>query len=36
MDEDEENKYATKMASLITTLCMNYEVLLIKQSEASN
>ena len=36
MEETEENTYATKMAGLITTLCRNYEVLLIKQSEASN
>ena len=30
MEESEENTYAKKMASLTTTLCRNYEVLLIK------
>ena len=36
MSEEEENNYADKVSSLALTLCRNYEVLLVKPSEASN
>jgi hypothetical protein len=35
MDEDEDNIYGRKICSLLTTLCRNYEVLLVKPSEGS-
>ena len=35
MDEEDSKNYATKISSLALTLCRNYEVLLIKPSDAA-
>lgn len=36
MESDEENNYGKKICDLLSTLCRNYEILLIKPTDCSN